>query len=335
MRHGTMGGIICLFVAGSLAPSAHVAAAPFDSSPPLQLEATIPLGDISGRIDHMAADVDRGRLFVAELGNDTVGVVDLKSRKALKLIGGLSEPQGVAYLPATDTLYVANGGDGRLRLFQGPEYAEAGNIDVGDDADNVRVVQSERQVLVGYGSGALAIIDAASRNKLADIRLRAHPESFQLEADSGRVYINVPNAHGVAVVDLASRKQITAWSTGDASANFPMALDGEAKRVIAIFRSPPKLKAFDMRDGSAVASVDACGDADDVFVDPKRHRVYASCGAGAIDVLDARSYDRLARIPTVSGARTSLFVPELDRLFLAVRASFRTPAAIWVFRPTP
>jgi len=92
-----------------------------------------------------------------------------------------------------------------------------------------------------------------------------------------------------------------------------------------------------MADGRRVASIAICGDADDVFLDAKRRRVYVSCGSGAIDVLDASgdTYQRMAHIATVSGARTSLFVPERDRLYLAVRASGREPAAIWVFRPSP
>jgi len=93
--------------------------------------------------------------------------------------------------------------------------------------------------------------------------------------------------------------------------------------------------AFSSQDGHVAAKVDTCGDADDVFVDRKRHRVYVSCGEGAVDVLepDQQGYRRLARVPTASGARTSLFVPELDRLFVAVRAGSNEPAAIWVFRP--
>jgi YVTN family beta-propeller protein len=140
---------------------------------PLQLEATISLGDVRGRIDHMAADPDRHRLFVAELGNDTVGVVDVEQRKTWKVIPGLKEPQGVGYLRATETLYVANGGDGSLRLYHGPDYAGNGRIDLGSDADNVRVDQAHQQIVVGYGSGALAIIDAAARSKVAEIPLRA------------------------------------------------------------------------------------------------------------------------------------------------------------------
>ncbi len=318
---------------GSGAPR-HTTAQPNDAAP-LRLEAMIPLGDVRGRIDHMAVDLERRRLFVAELGNDTVGIVDLVLRKTLKVLGGLKEPQGVAYLPATDTLYVANGGDGSLRLFRGPDYAENGRIDLGDDADNVRVDQSNHQVLVGYGSGAVAVIDAVARSKIGEMRLRAHPESFQLDSSMGRVYVNVPNARIVAVLDLPSRKQIASWSTAGASGNFPMALDSESRRVLVMFRNPPKLGVFDTQDGSSAATIEACGDADDIFVDPKRRRIYVSCGAGAIDVFHAQTYQRAARIPTVVGARTSLFVPELDRLFLAVRAAAGKPAAIWVFRPSP
>jgi DNA-binding beta-propeller fold protein YncE len=301
----------------------------------LRIEAKIPLGDVRGRIDHMATDIDRRRLFVAELGNNTVGIVDVEQAKVLQVLAGLKEPQGVGYLPSTDTLYVANGGDGSVRLFQGPNYTANGRIDLGSDADNVRVDQSSQHVVVGYGDGALAMIHGAKRDKIGEIRLPAHPEGFQLDPSTGRAYVNLPNARSIAVADLSSGKVIAIWPVSGASANFPMALNGDSKHVLAVFRNPAKLGVFDMRDGSIVRMVDTCGDADDLFFDAKRHRVYVSCGAGAVDIFDARSYERLSRLPTVSGARTSLFVPEFDQLFLAVRAVARNPAAIWVLRPEP
>ena len=127
---------------------------------PLQLEAKISLGEVRGRIDHMAIDLARQRLFVAELGNDTVGIVDLKNEKVIRTMGGLKEPQGVGYLPSTDALYVANAGDGSVRIFSGADYAAAGQIDLGEDADNIRVDSAANQLLVGYGNGGLAVIDA-------------------------------------------------------------------------------------------------------------------------------------------------------------------------------
>ena len=74
--------------------------------------------DVSGRIDHMAVDLRRGRLFVAELGNNTVDVVDLAAGRAVHRISGLREPQGIGYAPAADVIAVANAGDGSVRSLQ-------------------------------------------------------------------------------------------------------------------------------------------------------------------------------------------------------------------------
>ncbi len=304
---------------------------------PLQLESKIPLGQVAGRIDHMAIDLTRQRLFVAELGNDSVGVVDLKERRLIRRIAGLREPQGVGYVQTADALYVANARDGSVLLFQDADYSPAGRIDLGDDADNIRVDSTANQVFVGYGNGALAMIDPAKRRKIADVALKGHPESFQLDRGSKRIFANVPDAQAVAVVDRAAGRQTASWPTTDAAGNFPMALDEDAQQVIVVFRNPAKLGVFSMRDGVVAGGAETCGDSDDVFVDAKRRRVYVSCGDGFLDVFDTQAggYKRIAHIPTVSGARTSLFVPQLDRLLLAVRASRGEPAAIWVYRPSP
>ena len=144
----------------------------------------------------------------------------------------------------------------------------------------------------------------------------------------------MPDAREISVVDLAGGSKQSLPTQG-AGANFPMAIDAAAHRVLVVFRSPPTLMALSSQDGHVAAKIETCGDADDVFVDRKRGRVYVSCGEGVVDVLepDEAGYRRLARVPTVAGARTSLFVPELDRLFVAVRAGSNEPAAIWVFRP--
>jgi DNA-binding beta-propeller fold protein YncE len=304
---------------------------------PLELEAKIPLGEVRGRIDHFSIDLGRQRLFVAELGNDSVGVIDLRARRLLHTITGLKEPQGVGYVPSTDMLYVANAGDGSVRLFRGAELTPTGRIDLGDDADNIRVDAEANRVYIGYGKGALAIVDPLSRARIGDIALKAHPEAFQLDRSGGRIFANLPDAGQIAVIDIAAAKQVTAWPVREARANFPMAFDDVSRQVAVVFRRPARLMVFTAQDGSVAANLEACGDADDVFVDARRHRLYLSCGEGVIDVMEKQGsgYARIARVPTVAGARTSLLVPEIDRLLVAVRATAREPAAIWVFRPVP
>lgn len=327
-----------LFVAGlatfALPGLASVQAA---EPAPLELEITIPLGNVKGRIDHMAVDGARQRLFVAELGNDSLGVVDLKARKLLRTIAGLKEPQGVGYVPSTDTVYVANAGDGSVRLFRGDDLAPAGRIDVGDDADNIRLDADKDQVFVGYGSGAIAVIDPESGSKVADLPLKAHPESFQLSGSTGQIFVNLPRVRAIAVLDRLTGQERSTWPTRNAGGNFPMALDDTAQHVIVAFRDPARLAVFAMKDGASVAERDTCGDSDDVFLDAKRKRVYVVCGAGFIDVFDAAggAYRRLARIATAPGARTGLFIPALDLLALGVRAAGREPAALWLYRAAP
>jgi YVTN family beta-propeller protein len=303
---------------------------------PLRLDAKIPLGPMRGRIDHMAIDVAGRRLFVAELGNNSVGVVDLKQRKTVHTIGGLAEPQGVGYAPATDAIYVANARDGSVRIFRGADYVATGRIDLGSDADNVRLDADANRVLIGHGGGAISAIDVAQQKKAGSSPLPAHPESFQIWPPPKRVFVNVPGAHAVIVLDGTTGKQKDKWAVPE-SGNFPMAIDPANRRVLIVSRNPPKLIAYDKDDGSVIARTDTCGDSDDLFVDPKRSRVYISCGAGAIDVFawEGSAYRRLARVPTVAGARTSLFVPDLDVLLLAVRATLTEAAAIWVFKPQP
>jgi DNA-binding beta-propeller fold protein YncE len=302
---------------------------------PLILDTKIALGPVAGRIDHLAIDLGRRRLFVAELGNNSVAVIDLKEQKLIHGIVGLREPQGVGYHQSTDTLYVANAGDGSVRMFRGPDYSEAGRVDLNADADNIRFDPVTDRIIVGYGSGALAVIDPEKRVKVRDIPLKAHPESFQLDAKSSQVFINVPDARAIAVVDLTTDQQKANWTMTGAGANFPMAIDEASSQVVVVFRNPAKLRAYSMDTGKVANELNICGDSDDIFVDAKRKRLYVSCGAGFIDVIDAAgAYKRLARIPTVAGARTSLFVPEFDRLFLAVRATAGEAAAIWVYQPT-
>ncbi|KWV46981.1 hypothetical protein AS156_21040 [Bradyrhizobium macuxiense] len=302
----------------------------------MQLETKIPLGEVRGRIDHMAVDQKRLRLIVAELGNDTVSIVDLARRSVIQRITGLKEPQGVGYEPSSDTLYVANARDGSLKFFKGEAYEAAGGIDLGGDADNIRIDASAGHVVIGYGEGRLAVLDAATRKRLGNIPLKAHPESFQLDPDGGRIFVNLPDAHAVAVFDSASGKPLANWPM-DKGGNFAMAIDNDRNRILVAFRRPPELSVFSMVDGKRIATVDTCGDIDDLFIDRKRSRVYASCGSGFVDVfeIDGAVYRRLSRIPTASGARTSFFAPELDRLLIAARATSTEPAAIWIFRPLP
>jgi DNA-binding beta-propeller fold protein YncE len=307
-----------------------------DNAPPLVPEATIALPNTSGRIDHLAINLARKHLFIAELGNGSVDVVDLGANRVLHRITGLKEPQGVVYAESSDRIAVASAGDGTVRLFAADTFVPVGVIALGDDADNTRLRTDSKDIVVGFGKGGLAVIDPERGVARAKIPLAAHPEGFQLTSD-GHAYVNVPNAGAIEVVDLSAARTIAKWSLPGLSGNFPMAL-GEPGIVGVVFRSPARFARIDQSTGREISQSNTCGDADDVFFDAKRQRYYISCGAGAVDVFQVAGNEvrALAPVATSGGARTSLFVPELDRLFVAVRAGLLgSDASIRVMRPAP
>jgi DNA-binding beta-propeller fold protein YncE len=226
--------------------------------PPLKLEATIPLPGVEGRIDHLSVDVNNQRLFVAALGNNTVEVLDIKGAKRLHTISGLREPQGVLYVPGDNRLFVANAKDGTCRIYDAASFQLLQTIEYGDDADNIRFDAHAKQVYVGYGSGALGVLDPGGR-KLGDIKLDAHPESFQLEKSGPRIFVNLPDSRKIAVVDRNKRAVVGHWETGGALSNFPMALDETNHRLFTFCRRPAVIVVLNTDFGAVVAKIPTVG----------------------------------------------------------------------------
>jgi len=291
------------------------------SAAPLKLKQTIPLSGVEGRVDHLAYDPAGERLFVCALGNNTVEVLDLRKGERVHSITGLGAPQGVAYVPELDRVFVANDKDGICRIYDGKSLQVVGELNFKDDADNVRYDQAMKKIYVGFGSGGIAVVNALDGKQVGSIKLSAHPEAFQLEKNGSRIFVNVPNSRHVAVIDRDKREVVARWKTDLAFGNFPMAVDESNHRLFVGCRLPSRLVVLNTDSGDVVAKIDISGDSDDVFYDSKRHRIYAICGAGKIDIIeqtDPKTYKALTKVDTASGARTGLFVPERDTLFVAV-----------------
>jgi DNA-binding beta-propeller fold protein YncE len=308
----------------------HAAAA----QEPLALVRSIELPRVEGRIDHLAFDAATQRLYIAALGNNTVEVLDSNAAAHLKSLPGFREPQGIAIVPGTRSVAVANGqGDG-LQWISAEDYRPAAVTRLGDDADNVRYDPSANRIYVGFGTGALAAIDPTTGKVVGEARLAGHPESFQLERAGSRVFVNVPAARQVTVVDRRSMKIAATWPVTTAGSNFPMALDESNHRVFVGCRRPAKVLVLDTTSGRETASFDIVGDTDDLFYDASRKRLYVTGGEGYLDVVQdqgANRFVRLAHVSTAPGARTSLFVADQSRLYLAVPHRGNQKAEIRVF----
>jgi YVTN family beta-propeller protein len=298
----------------------------------------IPLNGVGGRIDHFGFDPTRLRLFVAALGNDTVEVLDLSANRVTEEIKGLRAPQGIAFDPESNRLAVANAQDGSVRLFDGTMLQQAAIVDLKDDADNVRYDAATGRFWVGYGDGGLVELDPKSGKQTANVKLDDHPESFQLESKGKRIFVNVPNAGHVAVIDREKGTVIEKIPLREASANFPMALDEADQRIFIGCRKPAKLLVLDIRTSKTVATVDIVGDTDDLFYDATNREIYVSGGEGRVTVIRQTSpdmYEVAGQVATAPGSRTSFFVPGTQTLYVAVPHRAKQAPEIRVFKIPP
>src|SRR4030081_1211387 len=275
--------ILCLatLIGGSVGFSQYESRAPETS--PLLLVQEIPLPNVGGRIDHFTFDAKRKRVIGAALGNNTVEVVDTFSGRHIHSITGAAAAQGVVYVGDLNKLFVANGTDGKLRIYDGDSFKLLNTVDIGEDADNVRYDRDEQKVYVAYGGdegGGIAVLDAASGKRLEDgAKLDAHPESFQIATSKPVIYANIATKAKVVVIDRKTHN-VTDWPLKNGKSNYPMALDEADHRIFVVTRRPAQLVAIDTDTGATVASVPWVNDGDAMYYDTGRKRIYVPGGEG-------------------------------------------------------
>src|SRR5215469_15261508 len=304
----------------------------------LELLQTISLKGAPGRLDHMAIDSKHSRLFVANLSNNSLDIVDLKAGKLIKQIPDQKKIQGIAYAPDLDRIYVGNGTGGECNVFDGKNYTLLKSIKL-PGADNVRYLARRRLVYVGHAEKALSTIDAQTFEVKAEIKLPGRPEGFQLETKRPRLYMNTVDPTRLVVVDTDKNEVLHRYPLKLADRAYPMAVDEANHRLFLGCRNKPSIVVMNSETGQEVAGVAIPEDIDDLFYDAKNKRLYASCGAGALAVIrqsDVDHYETLETIPTVKVARTCFFDPAGERLYLIVpRQEGEEGPTIRAYQPRP
>jgi hypothetical protein len=302
---------------------------------PLELVQTIALkGPAGKRLDQLAIDAKHDRLFVANQGNASLDIIDLKQNKLVKSIPDQEMIQGVIYVPDVNRVF-ATLGKGTCNVFDADSFKLIKALQV-PDADNLRLDPRTGLVYITRSEKKLAVFDAKTLDAKGDVTLPSGPESFVFEKDRHRMYINVPTPRQVLVVDTDKRDVQKKYQVDEAG-NYPLALDEANKRLLVGCRKEPNLLVLDTENGKELSRVKLPNDVDSLYIDAKRKRVYASCGEGFIVVLKQVSVDRyeaLAKLPTVKQARTCLFDPDTDRLYVPIPAlSDKEGPAIRIYKP--
>jgi DNA-binding beta-propeller fold protein YncE len=315
---------------------------------PLKLIQKIHVPNVKGRIDHMDLDVRGGRLFVAGLENDTLEVVDLKAGKWARSVPGLKTPQGVAYVPALNKVFVANENDDTLKVFRGDTLDLLTTIRLDLGANRVTYDPHRKKLYVGYGGasakkdyGELGVIDAENDKHIGDIQLGVRPAEILVDKSGQTLFVFDSIGGKIQVIDARKNQILSAWPVsgqrpGDG------ALDEATHRLLIGTRTPPAMIVMDSMSGKEVAKLPTVEGMDGVYFDAARKRVYVSGGrgfdVGSVFVYqqhDADHYTQIGSIPTRPGAGTSFWSPQLNRLYVAAPANDKEEAAILVFEPQP
>ena len=328
-----------MILSAALSPQLIAQAGRTNDAAPLVLTGAIPMPDVKGRIDHFAFDSDHNRLFISALGNNTEEVIGLGTQTVIHVIPEVPVPQGVAYAPNANKIFVGSD-EGKLYVYDAGSFSLITSIDFGDDVDNLRYDGETNRVYVGYGdqtTGAIGIVDVTTNKRLdGEFKLGAHPESFQLDSSGPRIFVNLPDLNQIALIDRKTRA-ITRWHL-ELSGNFPMALDEPHHRLFVATRSPATMTVFDTDSGQLVVSLPCVQDSDDLYYDVARKRIYVSGGEGFISVFqqnDPDHYHLRAKISTSVGARTAGYFGKgkkgFDRLYVAAPARAERGAEVLIY----
>ena len=312
---------ICILLLTAVSALSPLSAA----EPTLVLIQTIDLKGKPGKLDHVALDSKRQRLLVANKANNTLDVVDLKTGKLLQQVPGQAGIQGLAYVAELDRIFVGLGVRGFCNVFDANTYVPIKSIKFADDADNVRFDPRTKMVYVAHAEKCLGVIDAKSFAMKPDIKLPGTAEGFEAEKATPRMFLNVPDTNEVVVIDTDKNEITGKYPLTKGVGNHPLALDEAHHRIfVGCHKNETKEAAvvvLDSETGKEVASVAIPDGADDLFFDAAHKRIYVSCSDGFLAVIGQKSadqYEMLEKIPTAKDARTCLFVPEQNRLYLAV-----------------
>jgi DNA-binding beta-propeller fold protein YncE len=322
-----------------------ISAASAESEVPLKLVQSIPLPDIDGRIDHFSIDVRGRRAFLAALAKNTVEAVDLKTGRVIRTLPGFAKPQGVCFVPELNKLFVATGMDGALTTLDGTTLQVVHTARVSLGADAIGYDPRSKYLYVGSGggdankaTGDLTVFNAVTGAQVTAIITDAHAGGSIIDTRGRHLYVLVPEKAQVIVLDRKTRAQTAKWTIPGIQKNVAVALDAKNHRLFLGVRIPASVVVLDSNSGAVVASIPTVETLDGLFYDPATRRIYTTGGEGFVDVMqqiDADHYHRIARIPTGPNARTSAFVPEWQRLYVAVPRDKDRGAELRAFEVVP
>ena len=307
------------------------------STDALVLNQAIPLPGVHGSFNHMSVDDQHHRLFTPAPADGMLEVVDLTSGKLLRSLPA-KRPTTALYAPDTRQLYLTSGRD--LVIYDDTLRLIA-SIDLHSRLDELQYDAGARELIIGRmspGETGIAIVTVPAGKLAATVTLPSSPQGLAVEPETRRLFVNLPDAGAVAVIDLQRRRAIATWKLKGVSDNFPIALSEKDERLFVATRTPAEMLAIDTATGRTIARVPCVDDADDMWYDAARGRIYISGGGGFLSVIQQQGPDRyhsLDQVRTAPDASNSTFSGPTKSLYIGVPPRNGQVAEIAVYRIAP
>ncbi len=314
---------------------------------PLKLIKSVPLPALKdGDFDHFTADLESKRLFSAAEENSKALVFDLDSGKLLHTMEDLKAPHSLVYRDDLKKLFVVDGDLGKIRMYDGTTYKNAGDIDLREGADSMAYDPATKYMYVITGgsdakmpNSYLTTVDTTSGKKIGDIKLDSDDvEAVVLEKSGPRAFVLIRGNNTIEVFDRQKQTKLATWPLlKDATKPTAMALDESTHRLFVGTRNPGKLVIVDSDSGKVVANQPGASMIDDMGFDAA-HKLIFFAGTEFLDVFrerDADHVEQIGHVATGFRAKTGLFVPELNRYYLGVPHHETKSAELRIYQVEP
>jgi DNA-binding beta-propeller fold protein YncE len=348
-------------IAAWTAPRAFVFAG---DTPPLKLVQTIELKDIrsgepdvsadqlaknltttrmvgvQNHFDHLTPDLKNNRLFVVPEDNKTIEVYDIRTGKFVHSIKGIGVGHSVVYRADIDRIFVTDGSDGDLKIFNGTTYELLKTVKLLADSDATGYDPVTHYLYIADGGldaklnyTFLEIVNTDTGEKVGQIKIDSNRlEAMVVEKSGSRLFLNMTEKNSIGVIDRKKQAVAAVWPL-TCKVNASVAMDEKNHRLFAACRDG-NMNVLDSDTGKVLQNLPISTGVDDMVFDPASQRVYVATGEGFVNVYkenDPDHYQAIGKIPTGPLGKTGLLVPALKEYFVAVPPHGATCAEVLVF----
>jgi WD40 repeat protein len=353
--------VAALVVALWTAPRAFVFA---EDTPPLKLVKTIELADIrsgepdvsadqlsknltttrmvgvANHFDHLTPDLKNNRLFVVPEDNKSIEVYDIRSGKFVHSVKGIGVGHSVVYRADIDRIFVTDGSDGDVKIFNGTTYELLKSVKLLADSDATGYDPVTHYLYIADGGldaklsyTFLEIVNTDTGEKVGQIKIDSNRlEAMVVEKAGSRLFLNMTEKNSIGVIDRKKQAVATVWPL-TCKVNASVAIDEKNHRLFAACRDG-NMNVLDSDTGKVLQNLPISTGVDDMTFDPASQRVYVAAGEGFVNVFketDPDHFQALGKIPTGPLGKTGLLVPALNEYFVAVPPHGAKCAEVLVF----